>query len=182
MRPFGRALGLAAALLAATSTTPAPAQQAPGAAAARSYEGTELDWALRCKGCHGFDARGTPGHVPRLRGFVGWYTRLPEGRDYLMRVPGVARARLSDERLAALLNWMLRTLSPEEVVDGFAPFTAEEVAQARRLPLVERDATRARLIAELQAGGLIPPGEDGLGTSAEKRAEARTTPFPSIAR
>ena len=70
--------------------------------------------------------------MPRLAGFVGHFTRHPEGRDYLMRVPGVVRARLDDARLAAVLNWLLASLSPEEVAADFAPFTSEEVA--RRAP------------------------------------------------
>ena len=54
-------------------------------------------------------ARATP---PRLREFVGYFTRLPEGRDYLMRAPGVVFAPIDDQRLAAVLNWTLATFSP----------------------------------------------------------------------
>jgi len=99
--------------------------------------------------------------VPRLDGFVGWYTHLAEGRDYLMRVPGVARAKLDDERLAAVLNWMLEVYSGEVVAPGFAPYTAAEVAEARRRPLTaERAATRARLLFGLRQHGLIGADED----------------------
>ena len=85
------------------------ADYAPGAAARAASPAPRADFALRCRGCHGFAGEGTPGHVPRLDGFVGLFTQVPGGRDYLMRVPGVARAALDDARLAATLNWMLAT-------------------------------------------------------------------------
>jgi hypothetical protein len=127
---------------------------------------------MRCGGCHGIRGQGTPGHVPRLAGFVGHFTRHPEGRDYLMRVPGVVRARLDDARLAAVLNWLLASMSRDEVAAGFAPFTSEEVADARRAPLAEPQATRARLIADLQSAGVIAADEDGVGRSPEHRRQA----------
>jgi hypothetical protein len=159
------AVALAVALLA---TAPAGAAN-PGAAASPHYQGAQLDWALRCGGCHGIHGQGTPGHVPRLADFVGHFTRHPEGRDYLMRVPGVVRARLDDVRLAAVLNWLLASLSPDQVAAEFAPFTPKEIASARRSPLPEPQATRARLIADLRATGVIAPGEDGIGPSPERR-------------
>lgn len=163
-----RGLLLLGALLAAGPAS--GADYAPGQPVER-FEGARADYALRCKGCHGFAGEGTPGHVPRLDGFVGLYTHLPEGRDYLMRVPGVARARLDDERLAAVLNWMLATYGQGQVAPGFAPFTPAEVANARRHPLrAERESVRARLLESLRARGLIAAGEDGLGASPEARS------------
>jgi hypothetical protein len=160
---------LAVVLLAAAPTGAAdPDTVAP----LRHYQGAQLDWVLRCGGCHGIRGQGTPGHVPRLAGFVGQFTRHPEGRDYLMRVPGVVRARLDDARLAAVLNWMLASMSRDEVAAGFAPFTPEEVAMARRAPLAKPQATRARLIADLQRLGVIAADEDGIGPSPEQRRQA----------
>jgi mono/diheme cytochrome c family protein len=162
-------LALAFALLTAA---PAEAADPHGVAPPRRYQGAELDWTLRCGGCHGIRGQGTPGHVPRLAGFVGHFTRHPEGRDYLMRVPGVVRARLDDARLAAVLNWLLASLSGEEVAAGFAPFTPGEVARARRAPLPAPQATRARLIADLRSMGVVAADEDGLGRSPEQRRQA----------
>ncbi|HEX6013347.1 MAG TPA: cytochrome c [Geminicoccaceae bacterium] len=145
------------------------ADYAPGRPLER-FAGPRADYAFRCKGCHGFAGEGTPGHVPRLAGFVSLYTHLPEGRDYLMRVPGVARSALDDAKLAGVLNWMLQVYGAGQVAPGFAPFTAEEVGHARRRPLAqERDALRARLLGELRGRGLVGAGEDGLGSSAERR-------------
>ena len=126
-----------------------------------TFTGARADFTFRCKGCHGFAGEGTPGHVPRLDGFVGFFTQVDGGRDYLMRVPGVARAKLDDERLAAVLNWMLETYGGDAVAPGFAPYTAAEVGPARRQPLTAtRAETRARLIRELRARGVIAPEAD----------------------
>jgi hypothetical protein len=168
-RSLSGRVALVAALLAAA---PIGAADRTAAAPLHRYQGAELDWALRCGGCHGIRGQGTPGHVPRLAGFVGHFTRHPEGRDYLLRVPGVVRARLDDSRLAAVLNWVLVSLSRDQVAADFAPFTSEEVARARRAPLVAPKATRARLIAELQSAGIIAANEDGIGLSPEPRQQA----------
>jgi hypothetical protein len=157
---------LAVGLLA---TAPTGAADLDAAVPLHHYQGAELDWTLRCGGCHGIHGQGTPGHVPRLAGFVGHFTRHPEGRDYLLRVPGVVRARLDDARLAAVLNWLLVSLSPAEVAADFVPFTTDEVTQARQAPLPAPQATRARLIADLQSAGVIAADEDGIGASPEQR-------------
>lgn len=164
-----QSVALAVALLTAA---PAGAADPDAAAPLHHYQGAELDWTLRCGGCHGIHGQGTPGHVPQLADFVGHFTRHPDGRDYLMRVPGVVRTRLDDARLAAVLNWLLASLSPDQVAADFAPFTPEEVASAREAPLAEPQATRARLIADLQSMGVIADDEDGIGRSPEHRRQA----------
>lgn len=140
---------------------PASAADYQAGAPLETYEGARADFAFRCKGCHGFAGEGTPGHVPRLDGFVGFFTRVDGGRDYLMRVPGVARSALDDDRLAAVLNWMIEVYGGDAVAADFRPFTGAEVKEARREPLTaERAPTRDRLIRELRARGLIGPDDD----------------------
>lgn len=163
-----RAARLAALLLVAALPA-AAADYTPGRPL-ESHAGARLDYALKCKGCHGLWGQGTPGHVPRLEGFVGLFTHLPEGRDYLMRVPGVARSVLDDVRLTAVLNWVLETYGREQVAPGFRPFTVAEVAAARLRPLEDRKGLRDRMLAELRAKGLLAPEEDGIGRSPEPRA------------
>ncbi len=163
-----RAARLAALLLSAALPA-AAADYAPGGPL-ESHAGARLDYALKCKGCHGLWGQGTPGHVPRLDGFVGLFTHLPEGRDYLMRVPGVARSVLDDVRLTAVLNWVLETYARDQVAPGFRPFTVAEVAAARLRPLEDRKGLRDRMLAELRAKGLLAPEEDGIGKSPEPRA------------
>jgi hypothetical protein len=171
MRAAALGLCLAASLPAAA------ADYQPGAPL-ETFTGARADFAFRCKGCHGWAGEGTPGHVPRLDGFVGFFTHAEGGRDYLMRVPGVARAKLDDERLAAVLNWMLEVYGGAALAPGFAPYTAAEVGAARRQPLTAtREATRDRLIRELRARALIGPDDDaGLPLAADQPARQSAAP------
>jgi len=107
---------------------------------------------LGCQGCHLEDGRGFPQRgVPGLNGFVGNFLKVPGGREYLVQVPGAAQSELSNERLAAVLNWMLRTFSPAELPPDFTPYTAPEVGRLRRSPLVEVAAVRGELLSRLEA-------------------------------
>jgi mono/diheme cytochrome c family protein len=128
--------------------------------------GIAQDFARQCQGCHGADGMGARDAIPRLRAFVGYFTHLPEGRDYLMRVPGVVFAPISDQRLAAVLNWTLATFSPREVAPDFAPFTTAEVKRHRKNPIVDMRATREGLLARLRAAGLLAGDDDGLISAA----------------
>lgn len=117
-------------------------------APALAYE-PRINYMLQCQGCHGPDGRGEPGHVPSIRSTLAPLSRFPEGRRYLLQVPGVALSALSDQDLASLLNWMMPVfggVKPER----FRAFTAAEVARYRHQPLVEISATRARLMRRLQ--------------------------------
>ncbi len=91
---------------------------------------TRFDFVLNCSGCHRTDASGSA-TVPAL-GETDALIATREGRDYLIRVPGVAQAPLSDERLARLMNFVVREFgrAPE-----FEPFTAVEVSRLRAVPL-----------------------------------------------
>jgi hypothetical protein len=109
----------------------------------------QVDWMLQCQGCHGADGSGAPGIVPDLRGQVGRFLQVPGGREYLVRVPGSARSPLGDAPLAEVLNWMLRRFGPAEVLAGFVPYSAEEVARLRRAPLLEVQSVRRELLRRL---------------------------------
>ncbi len=128
--------------------------------------GVAQDFARQCQGCHGADGMGARDAIPRLREFVGHFTRVPAGRDYLLRVPGVVFAPLDDQRLAAVLNWTVATFSPKETAPGFAPFTAAEVNRHRKNPIVDVRATRGELLAQLRAAGLLAGDDDGLISAA----------------
>ncbi len=120
----------------------------------------QADYILNCRGCHGPDGRGLPGGAPTFRGVVAKFLWVPAGREYLIRVPGTAQSELSDERTAALLNWLVRAFSPAEVPLDFVPFTGEEVARHRRTPLTDVAATRRdllRAISAQEAAHLAPP-------------------------
>jgi hypothetical protein len=120
-----------------------------GAAGAEPIAGPRLDYVLECMGCHLEDGSGAPGRVPSLSG-VGRFLRVPGGRAYLVRVPGVAHAPLDDAAVAALLNWLVaRYDPPAAAAPGFAPFTAAEVAARRAAPLADATAERRGLLERL---------------------------------
>jgi mono/diheme cytochrome c family protein len=139
-RAVRSACGAALALLLAALAAPAAADP-------------RLDYILHCQGCHGPDGAGAPGAAPTFRGQVGKFLTVPGGREYLIRVPGTAQSELDDARTAALLNWLLREFSREQVPADFVPYDGAEVARHRRDALVDVGATRKELMRALT----IPP-------------------------
>jgi hypothetical protein len=112
-----------------------------------------VNYQLRCMGCHLADGSGQPGRVPSIRRSLVLFSASPEGRDYVIRVPGVAQSPLSDEDTAALLNWMARNLSDVKVPPSFVDYSEAEIRSLRERPLVRVSAIRARL---LKAAGAKP--------------------------
>ncbi|HME73143.1 MAG TPA: hypothetical protein VKM54_25230 [Myxococcota bacterium] len=108
-----------------------------------------VDYAVHCQGCHLRDGSETPGRVPALAGSLARFARVPGGRAYLVRVPGVAQSPLDDAALAALLNWVLLRFDPGGVPADFSPYSAEEVGRLRRLPLSDVAGARRRLMDEV---------------------------------
>ena len=101
-----------------------------GAAGAAAQSLTETDYALQCRGCHGAEGAGVPGHVPALGG-VAALLETPAGRARLLAVPGVRQSSLSDERLALLLDWVAVRFAPPGTPSP-VPLGADEVARLRR--------------------------------------------------
>jgi hypothetical protein len=97
-------------------------------------------------GCHQADGSGQPGRVPSMRRSLVLLSATPEGRDFVIRVPGVAQSPLSSEETAALLNWMLKNLSDLQVPAEVADYSADEVQRLRGHPLVQVKSLRARLL------------------------------------
>ena len=115
---------------------------------ARATSGPELDFVLNCQGCHRADGAGTPGAVPPLAGSVGKLVRASGGREFLVRVPGVAQAPLDDAALAAVLNWMLARFGRGDIPAGFVAYSAAEVRALRVKPLIDVDRMRRGLVAD----------------------------------
>jgi hypothetical protein len=113
--------------------------------AAGSY-GAAVNYQLQCMGCHRADGSGEAGRVPSVRRSLALLSTIPEGRDFVIRVPGVAQSPLSNEETAALLNWMLKNLSDLQVPAGVADYSAAEVQRSRGAPLAEVKTLRARLL------------------------------------
>jgi mono/diheme cytochrome c family protein len=106
-----------------------------------------INYMLNCQGCHGPTGAGmADGTVPNMAGFVGRFLQVQGGREFLVRVPGSANAALDDASLAEVLNWMLGTMSPDELPARFRPYSAEEVGALRKSPLTEILQHRQRLL------------------------------------
>jgi len=111
---------LGATLLCGISGLPAPA-----------WADSRSDYLLHCGGCHRADGRGLPPSIPSLVGSLGYLAGIPEGRDYMARVPGAAQAPLSDEELAAVLNWVLWEFNAATLPEAFEPLGGAEVGASR---------------------------------------------------
>ncbi|TCW79814.1 cytochrome C [Burkholderia sp. SRS-46] len=133
---------------AGAAPSPARAEGGTGAALARQH------WVLNCMGCHTATGGGIAGKVPPLANSLGYFTHLPEGRDYVMRVPGASNSALSDQALADVLNWVLTTMNRDALPRDFRPYTAAEVAARRRPALSDVATVRADLVRALQARGI----------------------------
>jgi hypothetical protein len=115
-----------------------------------------VNYQLRCMGCHLADGSGQPGRVPSIRRSLVLFSTSAAGRDYVVRVPGVAQSPLSDGDTAALLNWMARNLSDLKIPASFADYSAAEVRGLRDHPLVQVSALRARLMNAAAAQSRSP--------------------------
>jgi len=117
---------------------------------ARGYQPL-VNYQVRCMGCHLADGSGQPGRVPSVRRSLVLFSGLREGRDYVIRVPGVAQSPLSSADTASLLNWMARNLSDVPLSSGFTDYTEAEVQALRGHPLVRVSTIRARLLRRVAA-------------------------------
>lgn len=117
-------------------------------------QGPQLNYVEHCMGCHKLDGAGSlQNNVPDMRGTVGHFLRLPQGRDFLIQVAGIAQAPLDDAALTALINWMVPAIGADSVPPDFTPFTVEEVARLRTNRPADINALRESLRAELALMG-----------------------------
>jgi hypothetical protein len=150
----------AATVAAALAAAAAPLAAAAGGTAEDRLTIPRFDRAAElfsrnCQGCHGHTGVSVR-EVPDLRDRVGWFLHTPEGRDYIVRVPGVAFALLDDDRLALTLNWALETFSARQLPADWRPYTADEVGRLRRRPVASVASERAAVVDRLVRRGVIP--------------------------
>ena len=106
------------------------------------------DYLLYCRGCHLHTGDAVPtASIPSLHELAP-LLESQEGRDYLIRVPGVAQSGMDDARLAAVLNWVIVNFNADTVGDDFERFTTEEVSKARPIVLVDPLRVRAEILNE----------------------------------
>lgn len=104
------------------------------------------NYLLACRGCHLADGGGVPPEVPSLRETLGAFAATPAGREYLIRVPGVSRSRLTDAELADVINWVLIEFNAASLPTNFEPFSAAEVAAARPRSISDPAAYRQQIL------------------------------------
>lgn len=110
---------------------------------------------LYCAGCHGADGVGLPqNYVPGLKR-LGDFLRLPGGREFVIKVPGVMGSGLDDAQVAEVSNWVLGTIAKDSVPPQHTPYAAADVARARAAPLVDVLAERRRLQEQARQQGLV---------------------------
>jgi mono/diheme cytochrome c family protein len=140
--------GVAAAPAASASTSPPAVAPAGVENVQRAWQ----NWTLNCQGCHRLDGSGSDATAPAIAGTVAKFLLVPGGREYLIRVPGVATSPLSDADLAEVMNWMLRRFDKEHLPASFQPYTAAEIAPLRARPLrLEASQMRSTLLSQAQA-------------------------------
>lgn len=151
-------IALLAALIGTAAAQP-PASAPAEAAAPAGVENPQRawqNWTLNCQGCHRLDGSGDSITAPSIAGTVAKFLWVPGGREYLIRVPGVATSPLSNEDMAELMNWMFWRFDKEHLPKDFKPFTAAELAPLRSRPLrLEASQMRTELLAKAEASG--PP-------------------------
>jgi len=109
---------------------------------------------LHCSGCHGLDGMGSRvGRIPPFPGLFGAILGEPEGRRYLVLVPGVANSGLSDDATARVLNYVMKAWG-DEAVRTARPYTAAEVADIRRTKVDDVVAWRGAIAEKLARRGV----------------------------
>jgi cytochrome c553 len=145
--------------------------------AAAELSAPQRDYILACAGCHGLHGVSNSSLVPSLQGLVGYFLDLPEGRAYLSRLPNVAFSTLSDEQLAAVLNYMVFEVGAASAPAGARPYVAAEVGGWRKQPLTEvtLSAYRRRLVETLIRRYGAPATLRGYGVAAIPPSAPRRT-------
>lgn len=142
----------------------APGNEAVQTPIAQAGYSTPVNYQLQCAGCHLGDGSGSKANdVPRMKDFVGNFLKVEGGREFLVRVPGMAQSALNDAQLAELINWLMREdgIAGKSMPAHYQPYTGEEVAAVRRKALLNVPTARVGLIEQMRAKGIqIDDGMD----------------------
>ncbi|MFV3288797.1 cytochrome C [Pseudomonas sp. NY11955] len=143
---------------------PAPGNEVAPVPIAQAGYSVPVNYQLQCAGCHRDHGEGSAANdTPRMQGFVGNFLRVPGGREFLVRVPGISQSALNDQQIADLLNWLLTrdgmagNSSPEQ----WPAYTGAEVHRVRQQSMLNLPTVRAGLIEAMRARGIAIG--DGLG-------------------
>ncbi|MBU2654750.1 c-type cytochrome [Acidomonas methanolica] len=113
---------------------------------------------LKCSGCHLADGEGMPSQgIPNFIGQVGMFAGIPEGRVYIMHVPGVIGSSLSDREISTVLNYIMKNFAGQSFQAGSKLFTADEVARLRAENIGNVVEYRRKVANILASRGLTAP-------------------------
>jgi hypothetical protein len=98
------------------------------------------------------------GRIPALAGTVGHFQKLPEGRLFILQVPGVMNSGLKDDDVAALMNWLVPHFAGTSQEGVFVPYTSGEVGAARHSRPADIFAARRAVAARLKMKGVTIDG------------------------
>ena len=114
-----------------------------------------IDFLLHCSGCHAQDGRGLENKgIPALKDQVGYFLRTDSGRAYVMQIPGLLSAGMSDARAADVTNYILARFAGASLPENFIPYTAEEAKRYRESRPADIPGKRKLLAAELRELGI----------------------------
>jgi mono/diheme cytochrome c family protein len=137
--------------------------------AADSSDAGAKVYAEQCASCHDATGAGIPGFGSPLAGPAAARLKAPGGRAYLAQVIvyGIAGVfeldgqrqfaampppvELTDEQLAAALNYVLRAQNAKALPPDFMPITPAEIAAARAVARSQKDLHRTKLELEKAA-------------------------------
>ena len=116
------------------------------------------DYMLQCAGCHRYDGKGVESRgIPNFVDSIGLFSRLADGRAYMIRVPGSAQSQLNNDELAMVLNYIVARFSPEEFEqNSFRLFSAAEVGASRPYRFDDVAEARKTLEQQMAERGWLP--------------------------
>jgi len=126
------------------------------AGAAHAEMGLPVLYTLHCSGCHGATGHGVPDRgIPDLQN-ADLYVALPQGRAYLVQVPGISQSRLDDATATRILNYVLARFSAADLPADFKPYTVDEVTRLRADKASDAETRRAQILDGLRKLGKLP--------------------------
>jgi hypothetical protein len=93
------------------------------------------------------------GRIPALKDRIGRFLALPEGRAFLVQVPGVNNTGMNDAAIARIMNWVVLNLAGASLPAEFIPYTEHEVARFRAQRPVDVPTYRKALARRLTQAG-----------------------------
>lgn len=148
-----------AAILVGSVALTAGLAAASVAIAETAHRTPRTNFILRCVGCHGMDGSGSEkGGIPDFRNYVGAFSRDDAGRTYVMHVPGVVNANLTNAEIADVMNYVMKTFGGTSLPDDYHPFDRVEVDQRRANPVKDIVGMRREIAASLAEQGIATAG------------------------